>query len=87
LVTKAKLSEEDKFEDYVTPVSRFATDAVADRALMQNVQVGQIVQFERRGYFICDQKPVDGPMQFIYIPDGRSQAMSTLSTKVQLKMS
>ena len=30
LVTKAKLSEEDRFEDYVTPCTRFETDALAD---------------------------------------------------------
>jgi hypothetical protein len=46
------------------------------------------VQFERRGYFICDAKPADPalPLQFIFIPDGRSGAMSALGAKVQLKM-
>ena len=89
LITKAKLTEEDKFEDFVTPCSRFFTDAIADASVRANVRVGQIVQFERRGFFICDQKPEDPslPMQFIFIPDGRSNAMSTLSTKVQMKMS
>ena len=91
LITKAKLSEEDRFEDFVTPCSRFFTDAIADSSVRANVQLGQIVQFERRGYFICDQKPADPslPMQFIFIPDGRlaKNASAGLSCKVHLKMS
>ena len=59
LITKATLSDSDSFENFVTPKSWFETDAVADLVIRKSVQKGQIVQLERRGYFICDENPVD----------------------------
>lgn len=46
---------------------------------MRKVTVGTIIQFERKGYYICDAafdatKPEE-PMVFIYIPDGKAKSV------------
>jgi hypothetical protein len=53
------------------------------------LQKGQIIQFERRGFFIVDRACSAGgePIQLIFIPDGRSGSMSTLSQKVLYRLS
>lgn len=87
LLCKAKLTEEDSFDDYVTKQSWFETEAVAD-ASISAIQPGQIIQLERRGYFICDEKPADPsqPLALLFIPDGRATGMSTLSSKMVYKL-
>lgn len=70
LITKPKLEEDDKFEDYVTPVSEFKVDAVAD-ANISELKEGDKIQFERNGYYILDKIPSSGARKFIKIPDGK----------------
>ena len=88
LIVKAKLAEEDAFENFVTPQSWFETEAVCDTVLRKNVSKGQFIQIERRGYFICDSNPEDlsQPMVLIFVPDGKQGAMSNLKPKVELKL-
>jgi glutamyl-tRNA synthetase len=75
LITKKKLEEDDKFEDFLTPVTVFKTHAVGDANLRQ-LKKGDILQLERKGYYICDKpleasdKP-DSEIHLIYIPDGK----------------
>ena len=42
---------------------------------IRDIKKGQIVQFERRGYFICDveYKNDESPAVFIVIPDGKAK--------------
>jgi glutamyl-tRNA synthetase len=77
LITKKKVEEGDEVKDLVTPVTEFKVDAIAD-ANVKQLKKGDIIQFERKGYYILDA-PATGaaPAQFIQIPDGK--AASTVS--------
>lgn len=72
LITKDKLEEGDNFEDFLTPQTEFHSHALAD-ANVKQLKEGDIIQFERKGYFRLD-KPY-GPNQepvFFTIPDGKT---------------
>ncbi|KAM6500428.1 tRNA synthetases class I (E and Q), catalytic domain containing protein [Amanita muscaria] len=75
LITKKKLEEEDDVADFVTPVTEFKDSAMAD-ANVRDLKKGDIIQFERKGYFIFDGL-VDGTMEFIRIPDGRAANLAS----------
>merc|ERR1712007_81934 len=68
LITKDKLDEGDNFEDFLTPETRFVTEAVAD-VNVEQMKVGDIIQFERKGYYILDSNK-DGKYVFFTVPDG-----------------
>lgn len=77
LITKKKLEEDDPFEDFITPVSEFITPAIGD-ANLASIKKGDIIQLERKGFFICDQAwTSDAPMKLISIPDGRAKSTSS----------
>lgn len=71
LITKKKLEEDDKFEDFITPQSQFKTEALGDVNLKE-LKVGDRLQFERKAYYILDkiQGGENGRREFIKIPDG-----------------
>lgn len=72
LITKKKLEEEDKFEDFITPQSRFEVAAFADPNVAE-LPEGTSLQFERKGYYILDKaQGANGRREFIRIPDGRA---------------
>ncbi len=49
-------------------------DALGD-ANMRKLQKGEVLQLERKGYFIIDQPHLKGkPMVLFVIPDGRQKA-------------
>ncbi|KAE8229788.1 hypothetical protein CF326_g5232 [Tilletia indica] len=80
LITKKKLEEDDKFEDFLTPQSEFVSDAVADANVAADVKKGEQIQFERKGYFILDRIDEDtGVRHFILIPDGSAKASASKS--------
>ena len=70
LITKKKLEENDDVADFVTPVTEFKEIALAD-ANVRDLKEGDILQFERKGYFVYDGE-VDGVKEFILIPDGKA---------------
>ena len=77
LITKKKLEEDDEFADFVTPVSEFRDDALAD-ANVKDLKKGDIIQFERKGYYIFDGvSSKDGKYEFIHIPDGRAASLAS----------
>ena len=83
------MEEGMKIEDVVNTKSKFETLALAESEI-KGIKKGEIIQFERRGFFICDKEASeteDGLMVFNFIPDGKSKAMSSVSTKVDAKMS
>lgn len=75
LITKKKLEETDDVADFVTPVTEFKEEALAD-ANVNDLKKGDIMQFERKGYFVFDGD-VDGVKQFILIPDGRAASIAS----------
>ncbi|KAK4048540.1 glutamate--tRNA ligase [Microbotryomycetes sp. JL201] len=77
LITKKKLEEDDDVKDFLTPQTEFRTDAVADYNI-KYLKKGEIIQFERKGYYIVDKayESDDVPLEFICIPDGRAASIA-----------
>ncbi|KAF9246406.1 tRNA synthetases class I, catalytic domain-containing protein [Melanogaster broomeanus] len=80
LITKKKLEEEDDVKDFVPPVSEFREEALAD-GNVKTLTKGDIIQFERKGYFIFDGAAEDGKLEFIKIPDGRAAGLASKAGK------
>jgi glutamyl-tRNA synthetase len=78
LITKKKIEDDDDWTDFINPVSEFIEEAFAD-ANVRQVKKGDIIQFERKGYYICDKDlsaDSKGTMEFILIPDGKASTTS-----------
>ncbi|KAF5315925.1 hypothetical protein D9611_004790 [Ephemerocybe angulata] len=75
LITKKKLEENDQFADFVTPVTEFKEEVYADANIL-NLNKGDIMQFERKGYYIYDGEK-DGVREFFLIPDGRASSIAS----------
>ncbi|KAL9577922.1 MAG: hypothetical protein Q9212_006052 [Teloschistes hypoglaucus] len=74
LITKDKLEEEDNVDDYLTEKTEFRTEAVADGNVAA-VGEGEVIQFERKGYFKCDRAFKHGEKAvFFCIPTGKVNA-------------
>lgn len=65
LISKAKLTEDDKFEDFINPQTIFDSTAVGE-APLKNVNKGEIIQLERIGFFICDQPAFPEGQQMVF---------------------
>jgi glutamyl-tRNA synthetase len=93
LITKKKLEEADDLKDFVTPVTEFRQDALVD-ANVRDLKPGDIIQFERRGYYVFD-RVVDGSrsggahqektLEFIHIPDGRAAGLASKASGTEGK--
>ncbi|KAK6347143.1 hypothetical protein TWF696_007223 [Orbilia brochopaga] len=71
LITKDKLEEEDNLEDFLNDKTEFRVDGVADTNV-RDVKQGEIIQFERRGYYRCDVAWTEGGKAvFFCIPTGK----------------
>jgi len=79
LITKSKLEEEDKFEDFINPNSVFVTTCIGCPNL-KSVPRGQRVQLERRGYYIVDRSYIYD-MQLVGLP--YNNEVSTLASAIQ----
>lgn len=75
LITKKKLEKADNILDFATPVSEFREDALAD-ANVKDLKKGDVIQFERKGYFIFDGE-VEAKMEFIRIPEGNAASLAS----------
>lgn len=78
LVQKRKLEKDDSIESIKNPQSEFAVGALADANVLE-LKERDIIQFERKGYFILDT--VEGEegarhLKFIRIPDGRAAGLA-----------
>jgi len=73
LISKAKLEEDDKFENFINPESKKEYTALGDPCL-RTVQEGDVIQLERKGFFRCDvayNGKKDSSVVLFYIPDGK----------------
>jgi glutamyl-tRNA synthetase len=87
LITKKKLDENDEVADFVTPVSEFREEAWAD-VNVSECKKGDIVQFERKGYFIFDGRTGKGEgerLEFIRIPDGKAASLASKAGSITAK--
>mmetsp|Transcript_20300 Transcript_20300/g.30003 ORF Transcript_20300/g.30003 Transcript_20300/m.30003 type:complete len:738 (-) Transcript_20300:38-2251(-) len=85
LITKEKLEEGEDVRDFLTPCTKAESPALLDPC-MRSLKEGEVVQLERRGFFRVDS-PYGGsenaPLVLFMIPDGKSKAMSTLSSALK----
>jgi glutamyl-tRNA synthetase len=83
LVTKAKLEEEDNFEDFVNPNTLAETEVIGDAGL-KALQLHETIQLERRGFFRVDRPYLgpDKPLILFMVPDGKTKSMGGLSGKL-----
>eukprot|EP00871_Galdieria_phlegrea_P000305 jgi/Galph1/1275/GphlegSOOS_G5980.1 len=79
LILKPKVEEDDKMEDIVNPHSK-KEEYVWGDVNLRLLRKGDIIQLERRGYYICDSIESVGEisgqevsMTLIEIPDGRGR--------------
>lgn len=73
-------TKQEDFKDFINPVTKAEVAGLGDPAL-RNLKKGEVIQLERRGFYICDRPylgPEKPPVLFM-IPDGKTKAMSTLS--------
>ncbi|CAN7045645.1 hypothetical protein IGI04_008379 [Brassica rapa subsp. trilocularis] len=72
LITKKKLEEDDEVATFVNPYTKKETSALGD-SNMRNLQRGDVIQLERKGYYRCDVPFVKSskPIVLFSIPDGR----------------
>jgi len=72
LLNKDKVEEDDDVELLLTPTTRYEYAARGEAAL-RLLQRGQIVQLERRGYYICNWPYLRAsePIELIFVPDGK----------------
>ncbi|CCW61526.1 unnamed protein product [Phytomonas sp. EM1] len=80
LLTKKKPDPEEKFEDLIAPVSIFSQNVLGEESL-SSIKKGDIIQLERRGYYIVDNSDTN-PKILINIPEGRDK-VNHLSAKAQ----
>lgn len=75
LITKKKVEEDDNFADLVNLNSEVRTITHGD-ANMRTLLKGDVLQLERKGYFIVDEPFVSAgsPMVLFSIPDGRTRS-------------
>lgn len=83
LVTKDKLDEEDKFEDFINPNTLAETNVIGDAGL-KTLQKHEVIQLERRGFYRVDRPYIskDKPLILYMIPDGKEKSMSGMAGKL-----
>lgn len=83
LITKKKLEEEDTLDGCLTPVTEFITSAVGDSNMATDLAKGDIIQLERKGFYIVDEMPTVAeiadkkPIKLIAIPDGKAKSIAS----------
>ncbi|CCW68170.1 unnamed protein product, partial [Phytomonas sp. Hart1] len=80
LLTKKKPDPEEKFEDLIAPVSIYTQNVLGEESL-SSLKKGDVIQLERRGYYIVDDNNTI-PKILINIPEGRDK-VNHLSAKAQ----
>lgn len=71
LITKDKLEEDDDWEKFLTPVTEFRDEQVADSNVRQ-LKADEIIQLERKGYYRVDRAwSPDSPAVLFAIPTGK----------------
>lgn len=72
LITKDKIEKDESVDDYLNPKTEFLSEAVADCNVV-NLSEGEIIQFERKGYFRVDMAYQPGESVVLFnIPTGRT---------------
>ncbi|KAL7674564.1 hypothetical protein ACOME3_000841 [Neoechinorhynchus agilis] len=94
LISKPKLAPDDDFKEYAKHKTRFEFSMTGELA-MKNIEKGEIIQLQRRGYFICEQpymqataaSGLKSPCVLYNIPDGTTKESPTSLMTVRKKFS
>jgi glutamyl-tRNA synthetase len=83
LIIKEKLEDGEDFKDFINPDTLATSEVIGDFAL-KNLQKGDIIQLERRGYYRVDQPYMseDKGIVLFMIPDGKTKSMGGLTGKL-----
>uniref|UniRef100_A0A087YJF0 Bifunctional glutamate/proline--tRNA ligase n=1 Tax=Poecilia formosa TaxID=48698 RepID=A0A087YJF0_POEFO len=92
LITKAVITKDDDFKEYINKNSKLEEKMLGDPCL-KSLKKGDIIQLQRRGFYICDQpyEPIspnsckESPCVLFYIPDGHTKEMPTAGSKDKSK--
>ncbi|XP_034040997.1 bifunctional glutamate/proline--tRNA ligase isoform X3 [Thalassophryne amazonica] len=92
LISKAVITKDDDFKEYINKNSKLEEKMLGDPCL-KNLKKGDIIQLQRRGFYICDQpyEPIspnsckESPCVLLYIPDGHTKEMPTSGSKEKSK--
>ncbi|KAM6981295.1 bifunctional glutamate/proline--tRNA ligase [Aplochiton taeniatus] len=88
LISKPVLTKDDDFKQYINNHTKLEEKMLGDPCL-KNLKKGDIIQLQRRGFYICDQpyEPLspnsckESPCVLLYIPDGHTKEMPTAGSK------
>jgi len=72
LITKSVLGKDEEFKSFINRASKTEIPAYIEPDAKE-FKGRKIVQFQRKGNFICDQPLESGALVMIYIPDGTSK--------------
>ena len=85
IINKEKLEEADNIEDVCNRNSKHHTKLRVEKVFL-DLKKAECLQLERRGYFIVDSTDKEAKTANInYIPDGKSNPMSKIAKKVDVK--
>ncbi|KAL5008457.1 hypothetical protein ScPMuIL_014038 [Solemya velum] len=88
IISKGVLAKDEDFKSYVNKDSKAEQEMLGDPCLRE-LQKGDIIQLQRRGFYICDQpyqstschSGRESPCVLFYIPDGHQKDMPTSGSK------
>ena len=84
LIKEKKVEENMNFEDVVNVNSKFSAEYYVDSNI-RTLNVGQFLQFERKGYYKIDNVEQVGDQlkySFIYTPDGKKVGLASQGTLI-----
>ncbi len=86
LISKAKLEEDEKFQDFVNPVTRVENDALCDPCV-RVLNEGDVIQLERKGFYRIDKpyNDIDRVVVMFAIPDGKAKSLNATTTAAPAK--
>ncbi|EKX74229.1 glutamyl-tRNA synthetase, putative [Theileria equi strain WA] len=64
------LTDDDSIRAFLEPQTEWVTECLGE-ANLRHLKEGDMLQLERRGYYILDKVSDDGKMTFVQIPDGK----------------
>ncbi|ESO04653.1 hypothetical protein HELRODRAFT_78758, partial [Helobdella robusta] len=88
IISKPVLTKDDDFKQYINRHSKVTVEMLGDPELA-SVKKGEIIQLQRRGFFICDSayesanrySSRENPCILFNVPDGHTKEMPTSGSK------
>ena len=76
MITKSNLAKDEDWKQFINKDNKKEQEMLGDPEL-RNVKKGDIIQLQRRGFYICDKEAKGNePIVLLYIPDGKETSTS-----------